>query len=128
MMFRIVMLWILGGLLIIPYSIHRLFFYADRDEYAFLIVMPLFWIFGFWGVVGPMIAALRIHRIMKALESAGDADQVREAFERHEGKEVIIDLIALENKLPRFLAVAIYKKIVRKLALAGADQQLAGRD
>jgi hypothetical protein len=115
MMFRIFLLWILGGLLIVPYSIHRLLFYADRDEYAFLIVMPLFWIFGFWGVVGPMIAALRIHRIMKALESAGDANQVREAFERHDGREVIIDLIASENRLPRFIARMLYTKIAGKL-------------
>ena len=36
-----------------------LLFQAQPDEYAFLIVFPLFWIFGFWGVVGPLFAAVR---------------------------------------------------------------------
>lgn len=106
MTFRIFLLWIVGALLIVPYSVYRLFFYAQPDEYAFLIVMPLFWIFGFWGVVGPLIAALRVHRLMKALETAGNGNELREAFERHEGKEVIVDLIAEENRLPRFAVLS----------------------
>jgi hypothetical protein len=109
------MLWVLGGLLIVPYSVYRLLFEAQRDEYAFLIVMPLFWIFGFWGVVGPMIAAWRIRRLMKALEMATDHNEIREAFERHEGREVIIDLIASENSLPRFLARILYNKVAERL-------------
>jgi hypothetical protein len=121
MMLRLVMLWILGGLLIVPYSVYRLLFEAQRDEYAFLIVMPLFWIFGFWGAVGPMVAACRIRGFFKALEAAADGNQVREAFERHEGREVIIDLIASENGLPRFLARAIYNKVAQRLAVATGD-------
>jgi hypothetical protein len=31
-------------------------FQAERSEYAFYIVLPLFWAFGFWGVVGTLLA------------------------------------------------------------------------
>jgi hypothetical protein len=31
-------------------------FQVGRNEYAFYIVLPLFWVFGFWGVVGTLLA------------------------------------------------------------------------
>jgi hypothetical protein len=62
---------------IVPYAIYRLLFDATREEYAFLIVVPLFWIFGFWGVVGPLLAVVRVRRLFQALETAGSAAAVR---------------------------------------------------
>lgn len=115
MILRITILWIVGGLLIIPYAVYHLLYHAQRDEYAFLIVVPLFWIFGFWGVVGPAIAAWRIRRLIKALERVQDRQQLQEAFERHDGPEVIIELIATENRIPRFLARRLYGLVERRL-------------
>jgi hypothetical protein len=48
MIIRITILWVLGLITIVPYSIHHLLYYAQRDEYALLITLVLFWIFGFW--------------------------------------------------------------------------------
>lgn len=122
MMLRIFLLWLLGIVLIVPYSINQLLFHAERDEYAFLIVAPLFWVFGFWGVVGPLIGAWRVHKLMSALDAARDASQIREAFEKNEGREVIVDLIASEHGLPRFVARWVYDRVARKVQQEGSLQ------
>jgi hypothetical protein len=121
-MIRITAVWILGIVLLVPYAIYRLLFVAEPGEYAFLIVFPLFWIFGFWGVVGPIFAAMKGHRLIRALESAQDAESLRKAFDEHEGDEVLIELIATENRLPRWLARRIYHRVKpRLIELAAAS-------
>ena len=121
MVFRIALLWIVGLATIVPYSIYYLLYYAQRDEYALLIVVPLFWIFGFWGIVGPILAIIRVRKLMRALESAHGWDQVKLAFERNEGEEVIIDLIASENRIPKVLARMTYRLVLRRLSVQAAD-------
>jgi hypothetical protein len=118
MLLRITLLWI-GIVAIVPYAINQLVFHAQKDEYAFLIVAPLFWIFGFWGVAGPCIAAWRIHTLVRALEAARGSDQIREAFERHEGKEVVVDLVASEYRLPRFMARWVCDRVHKKIREKG---------
>jgi hypothetical protein len=115
MIFRIVVLWVLGMIILIPLSLYRLLFNAQPEEYAFLIVAPLFWVFGFWGAVGPLLAAQRIRRLMKALEKAQDAAQARAAWEENGGDEAAVNLIASENRLPKFLARWLYHRVKRKL-------------
>jgi len=114
-MVRIFLLWILGGIVLIPYSLYQLLFHASRDQYALLIVVPLFWVFGFWGVVGPMLAAWKVHRLMNALDQAGTRTEVERAFEQNAGKEVIVDLIASENRIPKFLARRVYDRMAARL-------------
>lgn len=109
------LLWVAGLFTLVPYSIYRLLFQASRDEYAFLIVFPLFWVFGYWGVAGPLIAAWRVHTLMQALEAARGSDEIRAAFERHDGEEVVVDLIASDYGLPKFLARRVYKRVARML-------------
>ena len=91
-MIRITVLWVLGIVLLVPYAIYRLLFVAEPDEYAFLIVFPLFWIFGFWGVVGPILAAIKAHRLIRALENAGSSEELRRAFVENEGDEFTANL------------------------------------
>lgn len=119
-----VILWLLGLVIIVPYAIYSLFFTAQPDQYAFLIVAPLFWIFGFWGVVGPLVAAWRVHKLMRAIEVAGNTTELKEAYERNDGKEVVVDLIASENHLPKFIARRLYDKVEKKLlARAGREDR-----
>ncbi len=124
MILRITLVWIIGALIIIPYSVYNLIYHAQPEQYVFLIIMPLFWLFGFWGVVGPLIIAYRIRKLMNALESAEDAPSLRDAFARNEGKDVMLELIAKENRIPRLMAGWIYERVVEKLASknAGAPQ------
>lgn len=114
-MIRIVGLWVLGIVVIVPWAIYRLLFVAQPDEYAFLIVFPLFWVFGFWGVVGPLFAAVKAHRLIRALERAQGSDSLRRAFEDHDGDDVLIELIRTENRIPRWLARKIYHRVKPRL-------------
>jgi len=41
-------------------------------------------------VVGPLFAAAKAHRLVKALEAAHDAGSLQEAFEENEGDEVLV--------------------------------------
>ena len=124
MIWRITLFWIIGGLIIVPWCINRLLFHAPKDEYAFLIVFPLFWIFGFWGVVGPAIGAWRVRKLMNALDHVQDRQQLIDAYHRHEGKEVIVDLIASDTGLPRFIARRFYDRVVARLMVGEAAAQL----
>ena len=97
MIIRITILWVLGLLTIVPYSIYHLLFYAQRDEYALLITLVLFWIFGFWGVVGPILSAIKIRRVFKAIEMAQSKEKLKEILKSTEAQDVAIGLIASEK-------------------------------
>ncbi len=126
-MIRITVLWILGIVLLVPYAVYRLLFQAQPDEYAFLIVFPLFWIFGFWGVVGPLFAAVKAHRLIKALEAAHDAGSLQTAFEENEGDDVLIEMIRSENRIPRWLARRIYHRVKPRLLELATESESADR-
>jgi hypothetical protein len=115
---RITLLWVTGLFTIVPYSIYYLLFHAQRDDYALLITLVLFWIFGFWGLVGPLIAACRVHRLFKAIELAGSTEQLREVLLSAESREAAIDLIARENRIPRFLARKLFDRALARLELS----------
>ena len=111
-MTRIFLLWLVGLVTIVPYAGYRLLFEAESDEYAFLIVAPLFWVFGFWGVVGPLVSAQRVRTMMKRLETG--RDELAREVEFNGSKEVIVDLVARENRIPRFVVRKLYDRIVRE--------------
>ena len=113
---RITIIWIFGLFTIVPYGTYYLLFKASRDEYAFLITIILFWIFGFWGVVGPILSAIKIRQIFKRLEQVKSKEELKEIINKKESQEAAIDLIASENKIPKFLAKRIYTAISDKLS------------
>lgn len=117
-MFRIVMLWVVGLVTVVPYGIYSLLFYAEREDYALLITLVLFWIFGFWGVVGPLLAIARMRGLYRALETAQSPERMQEILASAEAREAAIDIFAAESRLPRFLARKIFHAVVRKLAAA----------
>lgn len=116
MLAKAIAVWIAGLLTIVPYGTYYLFFEAQRDEYAFLIALVLFWIFGFWGVAGPVLAAIKVRRVFQAIERARSKDDLLAQLRRPEARDVAIDLIASENHIPRFLAVRVLNLLVARLA------------
>jgi hypothetical protein len=130
MFVRAAVVWVAGLLTIVPFATYELFFHAPRDQYAQLIGLVLFWVFGYWGVVGPLLAAIRVRRVFRALEQAASRDDLMKALGSDEAREAAIDLIASENRLPRFLAARVYRMLVRRLwsaeALAGRSSELPG--
>jgi hypothetical protein len=117
-MVKITFIWILGLVTMVPYGIYYLLFHAQRDQYALLITLVLFWIFGFWGVVGPIVSAVKIHRVFKALEMIRSPDELRNLLQSEDSQDVAIDLIASENRIPRFLAKRIYNFLVERFSEA----------
>jgi hypothetical protein len=113
---RVTILWVLGLLTIVPCGIYYLLFYAQRDEYVFLITAVLFWIFGFWGVVGPILSAIKIRRVFRAIEMAQSKERLKEILNSQEAQDVAIDLIASENRIPRFLVKKLFSVVINKLS------------
>jgi hypothetical protein len=116
MLLRITILWVLGLLTAVPYAIYRLLFIAPREEYAFLIVFPLFWIFGFWGVVAPLLMAVRVRRFFRALEQAPSREELQKMLHSGEAEDLAIELIATENRIPKFLARRLLRFALNRLA------------
>jgi hypothetical protein len=115
---KISFIWILGLVTMVPYGIYYLLFHAQRDQYALLITLVLFWIFGFWGVVGPIVSAVKIRRVFKTLEMIRCPDELRNLLQSEDSQDVAIDLIASENRIPRFLAKRIYNFLVKRFSEA----------
>lgn len=137
MLRKAILIWVLGLVTIVPYGTYYLFMHATRDQYAMLITLVLFWPFGYWGVVGPVLGALKIRAVMRAIESAGSPEQLRQTLRSAQTREVAIDLIASENHIPRLLAARVFNLLVRRLAPApgaadgqhgaGAGKEAGGR-
>jgi hypothetical protein len=118
MLRNVTLLWNFGLVTIVPAGLYHLFYTAGRDEYAFLITIVLFWIFGFWGVVGPLLSAYKIRQVFKAIELAADGNELKRILQSGDAEEVAIDLIAAENHIPRFLARKVFRYALRRLAEA----------
>jgi hypothetical protein len=125
MLIRATCVWVAGLLTVVPYGTYYLFFEASRDQYALLIVLVLFWIFGYWGVVGPLLAAIKIRSVFRTIERARTKDDLIKALRSPESRDVAIDLIASENHIPRFLASRVYTLLVTRLTDA---RRLADHD
>lgn len=112
MFLRAAVLWVIGLLTLVPWGIYYLFFNASSDQYALVIVSVLFWIFGYWGVVGPILAAIRVQQVMKLIEMVKTREQLRELVQKPEMQETAIDLIAGENHISKFLARRVLTLLV----------------
>jgi hypothetical protein len=115
MVTKAILLWVVGLVTFVPYGTYYLFFEASREHYAVLITSILFWVFGYWGVVGPILMTLKVRSVFRAIESAGSKGELVKALQSRSAKDVVIDLIATENHVPRFVAARVYKLLTDKL-------------
>jgi hypothetical protein len=113
MLTRAMAVWVLGLLTLVPYGTYYLLFEATRDQYALLIVGVLFWIFGYWALVGPLLAAVKVRTVFRAIERARSREDLLRTLQSAEARDVAIDLIATDNHIPRFLAARVYALLVR---------------
>lgn len=126
MLAKAIFLWVAGLLTIVPYGAYYLLFQAQREEYAFLIVLLLFWIFGYWSVAGPLLAVVKVRKVFRAIERARSKDDLLAALQSAETRDVAIGLIAADNHIPRFMAAYVYQLLVKKLAPRLAADGQAG--
>lgn len=127
MLAKAIGVWIAGLLTIVPYGTYYLFYEAQREQYAFLIVMVLFWIFGYWGVAGPVLAAIKVRRVFRAIERAKSKEDLLAQLRSPEARDVAIDLIASENHVPRFLAARVVDLLASRLSARGGASATSGR-
>jgi len=124
-------LWLVGLFTIVPSATYYLFFHAPRDQYAILITLVLFWIFGYWSVTGPLLAIIKVRAVVRAIEHAKSSDDLVRTLQSPEARDVAIEYIATDNHIPRFLAVRVYDVLVRhvssRLSSRGAPAPSAGR-
>ena len=113
------LIWVVGLVTLVPYGAYYLLFQAPREQYALLITGVLFWVFGYWGVVGPLLAAWKIRSVFRSLERAHEQGKLHEALRSRETQEVAVDFIASENGIPRFLAARVYRLLAERLATRG---------
>jgi hypothetical protein len=63
------LLWVIGCVAVPAWSLSHVFSGTVTPENAALvIVLPFAWIFGYWGVVGPLLAAWKIWQLQSVLE------------------------------------------------------------
>ena len=109
-----IVLWIAGLLTFVPYGTYYLLYEAPREHYAFLMTSILFWIFGYWGVAGPLIMLIKVRSVFRAIGLAGSHAQLEQALKSPDARDVAIDLIATENHIPRFVAARIYRRFISR--------------
>ncbi len=120
MFFWATLLWIAGLLTWVPWGVYYLLFQAPREQYAILIVGTLGWVFGYWGVVGPLLTALKIRAVFRAIEHARSRAELEKIVNDPGARDAAIDLIAAENGIPKFVARRVYRMMVDRVGQAGA--------
>jgi hypothetical protein len=118
MVSRALFIWVAGLVTAVPFGTYYLFVHAERDQYALLIILLLFWVFGYWGVVGPILTAVKVRSVFKSLEQAHAQGRLKDLLQSEETRNLAVDLIASENRIPRFLANKVYLLLVEKLRAA----------
>ena len=121
------LLWIAGLLTAVPYATYYLLYHAPREEYALLITFVLFWIFGYWSIAGPLIMIVKVGRVFRRLEAAQNAASLAASLRDKETADVMIDFIASENKIPRFIAARLYRLLVSRLSRSQGSPSGPGR-
>lgn len=109
MLRRATALWIAGLLTAVPYASWYLLFRAPREQYALLITFVLFWIFGYWGIAGPLMSIVTVRKVFRAIEHAKSREEIIAVLHSEEARNVAIEHIASEYRIPRFLAARVLK-------------------
>ena len=113
-------LWVIGLVTAVPYAAWHLFFRATRDQYALLITFVLFWIFGYWGIAGPLISLVKVRKVFRAIELATSREEMLAIFRSDDARNVAIEHIASEYRIPRFLAARVIRLLGDRLDLSSA--------
>jgi hypothetical protein len=120
MFVKAALLWLVGLVTVVPYGMYYLLFQAPRERYALLITLILFWILGYWSVVGPLLAAFKVRAVFRALEHTRSREELLKLLHSPGSRDLAIDYIASENGIPRFLAARVYRMMARALSEGGA--------
>ena len=120
-------LWIVGLITGVPWATWHLLFRAPRDQYALLITFVLFWIFGYWGIAGPLISLVKVRTVFRAIEQATSREEIVAILRSDAARNVAIDHIATEYRIPKFIAARALNMVAERIQLADAGSPAADR-
>ena len=110
----LVLLYLAGALLVWGWSLsHLLGGTATRENLALVLVLPLAWTLSYWPMVGSLLAAWKVWRLQKTLETWAERKALGLPAElpEREIEDVLTRLAAEENGIPEKWA----RRLVRKL-------------
>jgi len=87
-----------------------------------LITFVLFWIFGYWGTVGPLLSIVKVRAVFRTIEHARSREEIIKVLQSEEARAVAIDHIAAEYRIPRFLAKRVLKLVSDRIAADSTSQ------
>ena|SRR5687767_3728489 len=116
MLRKATVVWILGLLTAVPYATWYLLFRAPREQYALLITFVLFWIFGYWGLVGPIVSIVKVRSVFGAIQQTRSREELVAVLQSEDARNVAIEHIASEYRIPRFLASRVLKLATERVA------------
>jgi len=116
MLRKATVVWILGLLTAVPYATWYLLFRAPREQYALLITFVLFWIFGYWGLVGPIVSIVKVRSVFGAIQQTRSREELVAVLQSEDARNVAIEHIASEYRIPRFLASRVLKLATERIA------------
>lgn len=112
---KVLLIWLLVLCTLVPYAGYYLLFQADTSQYPALIIFILFWVFGFWTIVGPWMTAIRVKRLINQLQSIQSLDHLKALWEQSEAEDTIIETIAQENGIPTFIARRVFNSLRKQI-------------
>lgn len=112
---RFMTVWVVGLITIVPFTTYYLLFHAQRSEYALLIVLVLFWVFGYWGVVSPLLSLIKLRRFFKTIEQCRTIEDVKQLFHHQLDEETVVEMISNESRIPKFIARHLYHRVAARL-------------
>ena len=108
--------WVIGMVTAVPLAVYYLLFHAPRDQYALLIVFIIGWPLGYWPVIGPILTLLKLRSVYRGLRQVRSIDDLRRKLSEGQTEDVLIDCIATEYRIPKFLARRAYRYVLHRVA------------
>jgi len=107
--------WVIGLVTGVPLTTWHLLFHAPREQYAMLIAFIIGWVFVYWSIVGPLLMLVKLRSVCQSLRQVRSVDGLRRKLWEGETEDLIVDWIARENRIPKFLARRAYRYVLRIL-------------
>lgn len=106
---KLVLIWILGMVTLVPATIYHMIFVAESLSFlAFGFVF--FWVFGYWSVFVPMFKLYRVRKLYKKVSTRED---FLEFVKNGESKEVVVTSLSNDSGIPEFILERIYDKFIQ---------------
>lgn len=126
----LLVIYLIGLVLTWGASIWFLFVdYAGKDWIPLLVVLPPAWTLSFWPMVGSLLLVLKIRSLHGTLEAMAKRARLNggtmQETDRQELTDLAVELVASEQKIPRFVARWMVRPVIARLSTPRAASNAA---